>query len=90
MSSSPGERSTIDSLQPVPGNLPDLKRADLPACRFAERCERAAPRCTDERPRLDARRARRGLLAPAASIAAACEACIEPGRRCGASLPPCC
>jgi peptide/nickel transport system ATP-binding protein len=53
MSSTPGERSTIDSLEPVPGNLPDLKRNDLPACRFAERCERATARCQTERPRLD-------------------------------------
>ena len=53
MSSTPGERSTIASLQPVPGNLPDLKRDDLPACRFAERCERAAERCRRERPTLD-------------------------------------
>ena len=52
MSSTPGERSTIASLQPVPGNLPDLKRDDLPACRFAERCERATERCRSERPRL--------------------------------------
>jgi peptide/nickel transport system ATP-binding protein len=37
----------------VPGNLPDLKRDDLPACRFAERCELAQPRCRSERPRLD-------------------------------------
>ncbi len=54
MSSTPGERSSIDSLLPVPGNLPDLKRNDLPACRFAERCERAEPRCHSERPHLDA------------------------------------
>jgi peptide/nickel transport system ATP-binding protein len=53
MSSTPGERSTISSLEPVPGNLPDLKRHDLPACRFAERCERATDRCRSERPRLD-------------------------------------
>ncbi len=53
MSSSPDERSTIDSLLPVPGQLPDLRRADLPACRFAERCERATDRCRTERPRLD-------------------------------------
>jgi len=53
MSSTPGERSTIASLEPVPGNLPDLKRDDLPACRFAERCERATERCHRERPRLD-------------------------------------
>jgi oligopeptide/dipeptide ABC transporter ATP-binding protein len=36
----------------VPGNLPDLRRADLPACRFAERCERASARCRSERPPL--------------------------------------
>jgi peptide/nickel transport system ATP-binding protein len=53
MSSTPGERSTIASLEPVPGNLPDLKRDDLPACRFAERCELASERCRSERPRLD-------------------------------------
>jgi peptide/nickel transport system ATP-binding protein len=53
MSSTPGERSTIASLEPVPGSLPDLRREDLPACRFAERCERATERCRSERPRLD-------------------------------------
>jgi peptide/nickel transport system ATP-binding protein len=53
MSSTPSERSTIASLEPVPGNLPDLRRGDLPACRFAERCERASERCRCERPRLD-------------------------------------
>ncbi len=53
MSSTPGERSSVASLQPVPGSLPDLKRNDLPACRFAERCERSTDRCRDERPRLD-------------------------------------
>ncbi len=54
MTSTPGERSRIASLQPVPGNLPDLKRRDLPACRFAERCDRASERCRRERPVLDA------------------------------------
>jgi len=57
MSSTPGERSSIVSLEPVPGNLPDLRRSDLPACRFAERCERATERCRRERPRLDGRSA---------------------------------
>ena len=54
MSSTPGALSTIASLLPVPGNLPDLKRDDLPACRFAERCERADTRCRSQRPLLDA------------------------------------
>ncbi|MEN9313678.1 MAG: Oligopeptide transport ATP-binding protein OppD [Pseudomonadota bacterium] len=53
MSSTPGERTTLEALAPVPGNLPDLRRDDLPACRFAERCERASERCRSERPRLD-------------------------------------
>jgi peptide/nickel transport system ATP-binding protein len=50
MSSTPGPDTVLASLQPVPGNLPDLRRADLPACRFAERCERASARCRSERP----------------------------------------
>jgi oligopeptide/dipeptide ABC transporter ATP-binding protein len=41
----------------VPGNLPDLRRTDLPACRFAERCERRTERCGAERPVLDAQAA---------------------------------
>jgi len=53
MSSTPGPASRIDSLQPVPGNLPDLRRAELPACRFAERCERADERCRSQRPQMD-------------------------------------
>jgi peptide/nickel transport system ATP-binding protein len=53
MSSTPGEHGSIAALQPVPGQLPDLRRSDLPACRFAERCTRASERCTRERPQLD-------------------------------------
>ena len=52
MSSTPGPDTVLDALEPVPGNLPDLRRADLPACRFAERCERASARCRSERPAL--------------------------------------
>lgn len=62
MSSTPGERSTLAGLQPVAGNLPDLRRDDLPACRFAGRCERADERCHRQRPPLD----------PAAEHAVAC------------------
>jgi peptide/nickel transport system ATP-binding protein len=49
-----GEGGSIAALEPVPGNLPDLRRSDLPACRFAERCTRATDRCRTEAPRLDA------------------------------------
>lgn len=51
--STPDGGSRVDSLVPVPGSLPDLRRADLPACRFAERCDRAQVRCRSERPRID-------------------------------------
>ncbi|MFY7857163.1 MAG: ABC transporter ATP-binding protein, partial [Rubrivivax sp.] len=44
MSSTPGAETALADLAPVPGNLPDLRRANLPACRFAERCERATER----------------------------------------------
>lgn len=54
MSSTPGAGSSISSLQPVPGQLPDLRRADLPACRFADRCPQADHRCHTQRPLLDA------------------------------------
>ncbi|MFT4266865.1 MAG: ABC transporter ATP-binding protein [Xenophilus sp.] len=36
----------LAALQAVPGEVPDLGRSDLPACRFAERCARHHPlRC---------------------------------------------
>jgi peptide/nickel transport system ATP-binding protein len=63
LSSTPDERTdSIGTLAPVPGQLPDLRRADLPACRFAERCERSTERCRSERPLLD----------PAATHSVAC------------------
>jgi peptide/nickel transport system ATP-binding protein len=57
MGSTPGEHGKVAQLQPVPGHLPDLRRADLPACRFAERCERASDRCRSDKPGLDAAQA---------------------------------
>lgn len=53
ITSTPHASSTIDSLLPVPGNLPDLRRNDLTGCRFLERCENAQERCRQERPLLD-------------------------------------
>ncbi len=41
----PSLAGSIAQLQAVPGSLPDLRRADLPPCRFAERCPRRLPRC---------------------------------------------
>jgi peptide/nickel transport system ATP-binding protein len=58
ISSTPGPAGSIASLAPVPGNLPDLRRTDLPACRFAERCDRADERCRRIRPLLGESQAR--------------------------------
>lgn len=52
ISSTPGPAGSISSLAPVPGSLPDLRRTDLPACRFAERCEQTDERCRRVRPLL--------------------------------------
>ena len=43
----PGEAGRLDMLAAIPGALPDLRRPDLPACRYAERCERAAADCRE-------------------------------------------
>jgi peptide/nickel transport system ATP-binding protein len=53
LSSTPSDTMQLSDLLPVPGNLPDLRRNDLPACRFAQRCERAQERCLKEFPSLN-------------------------------------
>jgi oligopeptide/dipeptide ABC transporter ATP-binding protein len=35
----------LDDLHAIPGQLPDLRGADIPPCRFHGRCERALPTC---------------------------------------------
>lgn len=46
----PQSAHTLDALRGVDGRLPDLARADLPACRFAERCPQAEARCRMQPP----------------------------------------
>ena len=46
------EQTAIAGLEPIPGNLPDLRRSDLPTCRFQGRCERSIARCSAESPTL--------------------------------------
>jgi len=54
ISSTPGETTnSLAALAPVPGNLPDLRRNDLPACRFVERCDRVTDICRVQLPPLD-------------------------------------
>ncbi len=42
--STPGEDTRIDTLSPIEGSIPDLRRS-LPPCRFAERCPRRIEDC---------------------------------------------
>lgn len=45
IASTPREHGTLADLASIPGTLPDLRRADLPACRFSERCDRVRAEC---------------------------------------------
>jgi peptide/nickel transport system ATP-binding protein len=44
----PGAADSVHGLLSIAGNLPDLRRTDLPACRFVERCERASAQCRSD------------------------------------------
>jgi len=46
IATTPGPNRSLESLSSIPGNLPDLRRGDLPSCRFHARCERALDACT--------------------------------------------
>ena len=45
MATTPQGRTDLRSLAAIPGQLPDLRRDDLPACRFSERCDRFEAAC---------------------------------------------
>jgi peptide/nickel transport system ATP-binding protein len=47
IAATPGGAPSLAALASIPGALPDLRRADLPPCRYAERCERAAAACAE-------------------------------------------
>ena len=44
IASTPRPRAKLADLMPIPGSVPDLRRA-LPPCRYRTRCERAQPDC---------------------------------------------
>ena len=43
--SAPSAVTSIEALEPIAGQSPDLRRADLPPCRFSERCDRHQAVC---------------------------------------------
>ncbi|GAB4059740.1 ABC transporter ATP-binding protein [Uliginosibacterium sediminicola] len=45
IASTPHTAPSIAAMSPIPGNLPDLRRSDLPPCRYAGRCERFEAAC---------------------------------------------
>ena len=45
LAATPGETASLAELASIPGGLPDLRRADLPACRYSGRCERRLDDC---------------------------------------------
>ena len=45
VAATPAAADSIEALAAIPGNLPNLLRADLPFCRFRDRCERRDAIC---------------------------------------------
>jgi peptide/nickel transport system ATP-binding protein len=52
IAATPAAGMALEALAPIPGGLPDLRRDDLPACRFLERCTRKLDRCRSARAEL--------------------------------------
>lgn len=61
IAATPGETSRLADLASIPGNLPDLRRDDLPPCRYSGRCERRLEACAEALPR--------ALVAPGHAVA---------------------
>lgn len=45
VAATPGPAASLADLAAIPGNLPDLRRDDLPQCRYSERCPRHDTAC---------------------------------------------
>jgi peptide/nickel transport system ATP-binding protein len=61
VASTPRRNSSLRALESIRGNLPDLRRLDLPACRFSERCDRVTAAC--------AKPLERRIIAPSHALA---------------------
>jgi oligopeptide/dipeptide ABC transporter ATP-binding protein len=51
IAATPDAAASLDALASIPGSLPDLRRSDLPPCRYSERCPRKLDRCDEPLPR---------------------------------------
>jgi peptide/nickel transport system ATP-binding protein len=54
IAATPEHGSTLESLATIAGSLPDLRRADLPPCRYAARCGRRTMACEGALPLIGA------------------------------------
>ncbi len=52
IAATPDSAASLDQLAAIPGSLPDLRRTDLPPCRYSERCPRKISACAQPLPRL--------------------------------------
>ncbi len=50
IAATPDTAASLDQLASIPGSLPDLRRADLPPCRYSERCPRKLVSCSQPLP----------------------------------------
>ncbi len=50
IAATPDSAQSLDELASIPGSLPDLRRADLPPCRYSERCPRKLAACAQPLP----------------------------------------
>ena len=48
IAATPEPHKGFNDLIPILGSLPDLRRSDLPPCRFISRCDRASEQCQQE------------------------------------------
>jgi peptide/nickel transport system ATP-binding protein len=62
IAANPDSAVSLDDLVSIPGSLPDLRRTDLPPCRYSERCPRKLETCAQPLP----------LSAPGAAHIVAC------------------
>jgi peptide/nickel transport system ATP-binding protein len=50
IAATPDSAASLDELAAIPGSLPDLRRSDLPPCRYSERCPRKIGACAQPLP----------------------------------------
>jgi peptide/nickel transport system ATP-binding protein len=50
IAATPDSAASLDDLAAIPGSLPDLRRTNLPPCRYSERCPRKTELCAQPLP----------------------------------------